>query len=54
MYVAPKGGDSIKIFLSSMVNEVVAFSTSDDDGIFHQPFLHLREGVPQVRMVPGL
>src|ERR1043166_7077159 len=54
MHIAPKGGDSVKIFLPGVVNEIVAFTASDDDRIFRQPFLHLCEGVPQIRMVPGL
>ena len=51
MHVAPKRRNSIQIFSSLVVDQIMTIAAADDHGIFAQPFLHLRERMPEIAMV---
>ena len=50
--IDPNGGGAVEIFLALSIDEIRAATAFDDNRILLFPFLHLREGVPEIPMVP--
>lgn len=53
MKIDPNRRRAVQIFSPLRVDQVGAASPFDDDRQVPFPFLHLREGMPEIRMVPG-
>ena len=51
VHVAPQRGNPVEIFSSMHVDQVIAVAAADDAGLFAHPFLHLRERMPEIRVV---
>ena len=49
--IGPDGGIAVEIFATSHITEYRSLSGNDDDRLAIEPAAHLRERVPEVRVV---
>src|SRR2546425_5864064 len=49
--IGPNGGIGIEIFATAQITKYCALSGNDDDRLAIKPVAHLRERVPEIRMI---
>ena len=54
MHVAPQRRHPVEVAPALAVDQIIAFAPDDDDRLFGEPVLHLRERMPDVTVIPRL
>src|SRR4026208_1245082 len=51
VHITPEARNAIQIFSPVVVDQIMPLAAADDHGIFPQPFLHLRERMPNIAVI---